>query len=165
MPKLKRICLAFSILILLLVGVALAGDGTTKGNIFQTITGFLTLALGGGGAFVYSKIKLIKDLREAIASLVQLFGAIQVLIKKLPDELKLNPIISEFIRSADGASEETADVLESFKGTAKLAAWLRALINVGMYTNSAQRIELLKQEIELDSDITDAFKEAMAKMN
>jgi cell fate (sporulation/competence/biofilm development) regulator YmcA (YheA/YmcA/DUF963 family) len=164
MFKLKRIFLAFSILILLLVGIALAGDGTSKGNVFQTITGFLTLALGGGGAFVYSKIKLIKDLREAIASLVQLFGAIQVLIEKLPDEVKSNPVISNFLRTARGAAEETADVLEHFKSTKKWADWLRSLIKATAYTNSAQRIELLKQEIELDSDITDAFKEAMAKM-
>ncbi len=153
-----------SIIVLLCATALLAADGQSKGNIWQTVSGALAFITTGASAVIWSKLKLVKDLKEAIASLVQLFGAIQVLIKKLPDEVKTNPIISDFMRTTDTAAEETADVLEHFKSTKKWADWLRTLIKASMYTSSAQRIELLKQEIELDSDITDAFKEAMAKL-
>lgn len=161
---LKRITQLTAILIFLSIGIAFAADGSSKGNIWQTIAGIMTLVTTGAGSVLWSKIKLIKELKEAIASMVQLFGSIQVLAKKLPDEVKSNPIINDFLKSTDNAAEETADVLDYFKATKKLAVWLRALITAAMYTNSAQRIEALKNEIELDSDITDAFKEAMAKM-
>lgn len=164
MLKFKRIFSAFAILLLLMVGIAFAADGASKGNIWQTIAGFMALITTGTGSVLWSKLKLIKELKEAIASLVQLFGSIQVLAKKLPNEVKSNPIISDFLRSADNAAEETADVLDYFKTTRKLAVWLRALITAAMYTNSAQRIEEIKNEIELDSDISDTFKEAMAKL-
>lgn len=161
---LKRITQITGIIIFLCIGIAFAADGASKGNAWQAVSGILAFITTGAGAALWNKLKIIKDLREAIASLVQLFGAIQVLIKKLPDEVKTNPIISDFLRTTDTAAEETADVLEHFKSTKKWADWLRTLIKVSMYTNSVQRIEALKQEIEVDSDITDAFKEAMAKL-
>lgn len=161
----RRVLAAFTILILLLVGVACAADGSSKGNIFQVITGFMALLSGGLGAALVSKIKLVKDLREATGSLVQAFGAVQVFAKRAPTSIKAVPEYVDMMSKLDLASEETADVLASFKATSKYAPMLRNLIQESMYkTSRDSTVQAIREQYFEHSDIMDTFDEALAEL-
>lgn len=161
----KRVFLTVTILILLFVGIAFAADGADKGNIFQVISGFLALVIGGGGAAVYKKIKVIGDLKEAIGASVQAFAAVQLFAKRTPDTVKMSREYNDMMLKLDECSEEYADVLSAFKATEKYAPMLRNLIRESMYVKSADTtLEMIREQYLENSPIMDAFDNALAEL-
>jgi hypothetical protein len=161
----RRVLAAFTILILLLVGVACAADGSSKGNVFQVITGFMALLSGGLGTVLVGKLKLVKDLREALGASVQAFGAVQVFAKRAPESIKAVPEYVAMMTKLDTCSEEVADVLASFKATKKYAPMLRNLIQESMYVKSRDTtVEAIRNQYFEHSDILDTFDEALAEL-
>lgn len=161
----KRVFLTVTILILLFVGIAFAADGADKGNIFQVISGLLALVIGGGGAAVYKKIKVIGDLKEAIGSSVQAFAAVQLFAKRVPDTVKMSREYNGMMTKLDMCSEEYADVLSAFKVTEKYAPMLRNLIRESMYVSSKnETVDMIREQYIENTPMMDSFNDALEEL-
>lgn len=154
-----------SMLLLMGVSVVFAADGVAKTNVWQTITGVLAFITTGAGAWIFKNMKIVKELREAIAALMQAIITIEIFAKKTPELLKEDPNFINMMKNLDNATEEIADVLCHIEPMKKYAAVLRKAIQEASYTSSTEPAKAAIWGAFEDMKISNSFKSALAKLS
>jgi hypothetical protein len=162
---LSVVLIAMGVAMLVMAGLAFAGDEAvpTKASIWQTVSGFFAIIVGGGGVTLWKKFAIIKDLKEMIQAFIQIPAAIQVFAHTAPEELKSNHDYIAMLQKVDTATDEFADVLAYNPKFVKQAEWLRSIINKDMYTKKVNTDALIAKMNER-VPLTKIFDKAIVDM-
>jgi len=163
--KLSMVLMLVPVILLMLFSVVFAADGVSQANTWQTATGVFAFLTTGAGAWILKNMKIIKELREAVAALVQAFVAVEIFARKTPGILKEDQNFINMMRNLDRASEEIADVLENITPMKKYAAVLRKAIKEASYTHYDDNAKMAIWGAFENMSVTRTFKSALAELS
>lgn len=95
-------------------------------NDLANVLAVVTAAGGVGTALYY--ISFIKNVGEAVKAVSKFIEAVHAFIKDASEELKQDPEYQAMVKALDLATEELADVFDTFKATKKFAQKLRDIV-------------------------------------